>query len=172
MIVVDGCDKSVTIRLVTYLASVKRFLQLQLSAIAVILLLLALAIAWTARRGWREVVELREGLEIAEQFDTAVVRLNGTLRNVETKNEPAAWDRLFNESSELDAWIGAQKGRLTSQRERELLERIDITYDGYRADAAEFTRQRPGGELNAQAKERVADLVDQLFEVRRQGAVH
>ena len=144
-------------------------LKLQLSALACALLLLALAIAWTARTGWREVVELREGLEIAEQFDAAVVKLKGVLQSAKVKNDPQEWERLLGESREMDAWIDVQKGRLTSQRERELLDRIDVIYDRFRTDAAEFTQRLQRGELNSHEKERVAALVDQLFEVRRQG---
>lgn len=147
----------------------KRSLKLQLSAFALALLLLAAAIAWTARTGWREVVELREGLEIAEQFDAAVTRLNGVLRSAETKNNPREWERLLVETRALDAWIDGEKERLTSPRERELLTRTDVLYDRFRSDSAEFIHQLQRGEGRGREKERVAGLIDQLFEVRRQG---
>ena len=128
------------------LSAVKRSLKLQLSAFALALLLLAAAIAWTARTGWREVVELREGLEIAEQFDAAVTRLNGVLRSAETKNDPREWERLLVETRALDAWIDGEKERLTSPRERELLTRTDVLYDRFRSDSAEFIHQLQRGE--------------------------
>lgn len=147
----------------------KRPLQLQLIAFAGALLLLAGAIAWTARTGWREIVELREGLEIAEQFDASVVQLNRVLRSAEATNDPREWERLLAASRELDAWIDMENARLTSPRERELLARIDILYDRFRADAAEFTARLHGGELTVHERARVAGLIDQLFDVRREG---
>jgi len=69
-----------------------RFLKLQLFALALALLLLVVAVAWTARTGWREVSELREGLVIAEQFDAAVVKMNGRAALTESQ-VPLRWTR-------------------------------------------------------------------------------
>jgi len=97
-----------------------------------------------------------------------VAQLNGVLRNAERTNDPREWARFLEETGTLDAWIEAEKNRFTSPRERDLIARIDATYERYRTDAAEFTRQLESGALSAAKMERVSALIDQLFEVRRQ----
>lgn len=148
---------------------VNRSQRLRLSALTLTLAALALALAWSAGTGWREVVELREGLEIAEYFDDAVVNLRVLVRRAEKTNNPREWESLLRESRELDTWIDTVMGRLASRSGRELLHRIDTTYDRYYADAAEFTRLIQRGELKGREKESSDALMDQLFEVRQQG---
>ena len=144
----------------------KRSLKPQLSTFELELLLFSAAITRSARTGWREVVELREGLEIAEQFDAAVTRLNGVLRSAETKNDPREWEQVLVEARALDAWIDAEKERLTSPRERELLTRTDVLYDRFRSDTVEFVHQIQRLEDHGRENQRVAGLIQLLFEFR------
>ena len=147
----------------------KPALKLRLTALAVAIFAMLLASVWSVRTGWRQVVELNEGLRIAEHVDASVVDLDAELRRAELAAEPAQWQRFLEKGRALAGWIDAQKPLIETKHERELLDRVASDYALFLASASAFVQQLRDGKLTVSGGRRVIELSDQLAEVRRQG---
>jgi signal transduction histidine kinase len=87
----------------------------------------------------REAAELRdrlsqvdfESFRIADEFRDSLRALNNMLQRYGTDHDPATWNEFVAASHKLDGWIDDQKPKLTTQREKDALQQIDVTYDDY-----------------------------------------
>jgi signal transduction histidine kinase len=144
-------------------------LRLRLTALIIAIGALIHARAWSVRTGWREVAELTEGLRIAEHVDASVVELTAELRRAEMAGDAAEWPRFLEKSRALAEWIAAEKQRLKTEPERELLEHIAADYARYLADAHAFVQRLEPGKMSDAAHRDMVALLNHLSAVRRQG---
>lgn len=79
-----------------------------------------------------------ESFRIAERFKDNLREVNDKMRRYGSFHEPEVWDEFLKASSELKSWIGAQAPRLTSGREKALLEQVDSAYQAYVQRAEEL----------------------------------
>jgi signal transduction histidine kinase len=118
-------------------------IKLRLLLLGITIGVLGVLIGWAAYTSWNEVANLQEhfntrhlrGFEIADHIQSTVLLLNNSIIAYELKKEPSQLKEFFNTSSALNAWIDQQHQHLVSPRERELLDRIDLAYDGFLATA-------------------------------------
>ncbi|HSH93499.1 MAG TPA: ATP-binding protein [Roseimicrobium sp.] len=104
---------------------------------------LVTGIGWTAHTAWRQVEELSdrltavqlESFRIADHFQQTIPRLNHTLLHYMIERDKASWDRFITDGTTLDQWIDDQMPRLTSQHERDILQKLNGVYDAYRSRA-------------------------------------
>jgi signal transduction histidine kinase len=97
------------------------------------------AILWTAHTSWQRIRELRERLTsvqlesfiIAEHFQKSILELNNLLLKYEIRPQPQDWVEFIQKSTELNQWIDQEKPKCRSEREIDLLGKLDQAYDGY-----------------------------------------
>ncbi len=82
-----------------------------------------------------------ESLGIAEHFKDALREVSDKMLNYRTARDPASWQEFLDASHELDLWIDAQKSKLNTQHERDILQQIDVTYDDYLRSAEDLHAQ-------------------------------
>jgi len=114
--------------------------KLRFTALALVVGLLGVLIGLTTLNSQRQAAELRarlshvdlESFGIADHFKDSLRALNSTMFNYGIRHDPTDWESFLKVSQELDIWIDEQKPRLTTQREKDVLEEIDTAYDDYR----------------------------------------
>ncbi len=72
-----------------------------------------------------------ESLTIADQFKDSLRELNSIMQRYGEKPNPATWNEFLDASRKLDAWIDAQKPKLTTDREKETLSKMEAAYLDY-----------------------------------------
>lgn len=100
-------------------------------------------IAWAAQNAWRKSGELRERLtavqlksfQIADHIQETILELNNSVLRFGAYGDTNAWAHFQTASRLLDQWIDEQRAVLSSQRERQLLDVINTSYDHYMAAA-------------------------------------
>src|SRR5437899_4659002 len=115
-------------------------INLRLVALAIVVGLMGALIVLTTLNFQRQAAELRarlshvdlESYRIADYFKDSLRALNSTLFNYGIGRDPADWESFLKVSQELDVWIDEQKPKLTTQREKDVLQQIDTAYDDYR----------------------------------------
>lgn len=126
-----------------------------------------------------------ESFQIADQLRDSLRQLNNTLQRYGIHRDPAVWKEFVDDSHKLDLWIDEQKPKLTSDEEKDALQKIDVAYDEYLRIARELqTRIEPSGQsasladfnpLRA-ASQRLFDLGENLskahYESRKQLLQH
>ena len=128
-----------------------------------------------------------ESLGIAEHFKDALREVSDKMVNYRTARDPASWQEFLDASHDLDLWIDAQKPKLNTQREKDILQQIDTAYDDYLRGAedlhAQIQSSNPQNALPsnlrgplAQARRRLFDLGQDLaqahFDLRNQLLAH
>jgi len=144
--------------------------QLRIAALGLPVLCVAGVIGWLVHVGGQRNAELREGLRILEEVDDAVVDLKSSLHRIDMAADGALWRGFADESRELERWLEAERPRLTTPREHELLDNVALAYAGFLANVDELVDQVERGELRRLSREQMAQLWDQLTDVRRRGA--
>jgi signal transduction histidine kinase len=138
-------------------------LQFRVGAFALGIILVAVLVGLAAHTTWGVVNQLRvkfstdpiESYQIADHFHATLEDLDYTLLRFIVQDDPADWDAFQKRSKELDTWIDDQRPRLTTQRERETLDRINKIYDLYLASAkivGDLNRANPKA-IDASVKE-------------------
>ncbi len=102
-------------------------------------------IAWTGHSSWRRSGELSDKLTavqwqsftIAEHLQQAIWQLNNLVLRYGVYHDTKDWTQFTTASKDLDAWIDAQRPILSTDAEKQLLDRINDTYDSYLAAARE-----------------------------------
>jgi signal transduction histidine kinase len=118
-----------------------RALKIRLLAFALVIITLAAAIGFAAFSSWREAGQLQGRLstghlrsfEIADHLQATILKLQTSLVRYQLRRDPTDRAEFERDSASLDAYINAQKGVLPSERELDLLNRIDKAYDSFLA---------------------------------------
>ena len=100
-------------------------------------------IAWAAQNAWHKSGELRERLttvqlksfQIADHIQETILELNNSVLRFGAYGDTNAWAHFQTASRLLDEWIDEQRAVLSSQKERQLLDVINTSYDHYMAAA-------------------------------------
>lgn len=79
-----------------------------------------------------------ESFRIAERFKDDLREVNDKMRRYASFNEPAVWQEYLQANAELQHWISAQSPRLTSAREKALLQNVQAAYLSYAQRAEEL----------------------------------
>jgi len=88
-----------------------------------------------------------ESFQIADKFRDSLRQLNNTLQRYGIDRDPAVWKEFLDDSHKLDLWINEQKPKLTSDEEKDALQKIDLAYDDYLRIARELqARIQPAGQ--------------------------
>lgn len=72
-----------------------------------------------------------ESFRIADQFRDSLRELNNTMQRYGTDHDPAVWNEFLAQSLKIHGWIDEQRSKLTTQREKNALQQIDVAYDDY-----------------------------------------
>ncbi len=138
-------------------------IQVRIFAFASAILLLALMIGFAAHTSWAVVGQLRnkfsdvpiESFQIADHFHATLATLDYTLFRYIGQDDPKDWEAFLASSKELDTWIDNQRPKLTTDRERKILDQINEVYDLYLKAAklvGGMNRANPKG-IDASVKE-------------------
>ena len=103
-------------------------------------------IFWTAQSATRRSNELREKLtsvhlksfQIADHFQQTILELNNAVLRYGVYHDPNDWAYFEKTSKGLDAWIDDQVPLLSTEKEKQILELINSTYDQYTAAARQI----------------------------------
>jgi signal transduction histidine kinase len=114
-------------------------IKFRLVALALFVALMGALIVLATLNSQRQAAELRdrlsqvdfESFRIADEFRDSLRELNNTLQRYGTDHDPAVWNEFVAASHKVDGWINEQKPKLTTQREKDALQQIDVAYDDY-----------------------------------------
>jgi len=114
-------------------------IKFRLVALGLFVALMGVLILLATLNSQRQAAELRdrlsqvdfESFRIADEFRDSLRELNNTMQRYGTDHDPATWNEFVEASHKLDSWIDEQKTKLTTQREKDALQQIDVAYDDY-----------------------------------------
>lgn len=126
------------------------------------LVLLAIAIAgigvlivWGVNNSWGRIRELEqrltraslESFRLAGEFQYHLLTLNNLMLHYAARHDAAAWKDFEQASVRLDRWIDEQSPKLHTNREREVFQELNHTYDDYLLAARQLraSTQLPAG---------------------------
>lgn len=109
------------------------------------IVLLAAGTVWAVQRSWERLLTLErkltysqiESFGIADEFQERLLKLNNFMLQYVARREPATWTEFEKASAELDRWIDRcdprinKLSRVTTQRERLLLQKLNDAFNGY-----------------------------------------
>ncbi len=105
-----------------------------------------------------------QSVGISEQFKDALRDVNDKMLRYRTTPDAANWKEFLDASHQLALWIDAQKPKLNTQREKDILQQIDAAYDDYLRIAQDLhTQAQASGAQNALP----SSLTDSLAPPRR-----
>jgi signal transduction histidine kinase len=144
-------------------------IQLRVTAFIVAIVMVFAAIVWTAHTSWQRFGALRERLNsvqsdsfrIAEHFQNSILGLNKLLLKFEIEQQPETWQEFRRKSDALNQWIDTQKPLCNSSQEKELLEKLDRTYDAYLGAATNL-------ETSASAPRTAANVLAEYLSIKSQ----
>ena len=107
--------------------------KLRLIGLALAMGLMGVVIAYMTVKSQRQATELRlrlgqvdsESFRIADEFRDSLRELNTSLYRYGDQHHPADLDTFLKASHSLDLWIDAQKPRLTTVREKAVMQQIE-----------------------------------------------
>ena len=148
-------------------------IKLRLAALGLATALMGALIVLVTLYSQRQGTELRTRLNdlesqsfgIAEQFKDALRDVNDKMIRYRTVPEAANWKDFLDASHQLDLWIDAQKPKLNTQHEKDILQQIDASYDDYLRIAQDL--HTPAQSSRAQ-NTLPSNLTDSLVQPRRQ----
>lgn len=116
---------------------------LRLIAFSVAIVAAVALIAWASETSWEQFERLDTGFQeeelgsfdIADAFQAKIHSANYTLVRFGTHEANAERQRFEQQSKDLNRWLDERKALLTTSREREVMEQIDLAYDVYLAAA-------------------------------------
>ena len=114
-------------------------IRFRLVALALIVAVMGVLILLATLTSQRQAAKLRdrlsqvefESFRIADQFRESLRELNNTMQSYGTDHDPAVWNEFLEASRKLDGWIEEQKPRLTTQHEKEALQKMNAEYKEY-----------------------------------------
>jgi signal transduction histidine kinase len=121
-------------------------IKFRLAAFVLAMAVMASLIAWLAHTSWRRTGELREKLsavqlqsfQIAGHCQQSILELNNLVLRYGVYHEPNDWVRFEIASTNLDHWLDEQRPILKTEREKQILDRINDRYDDYVLAAQEI----------------------------------
>ena len=142
-------------------------LRFRLVAVALAIGLLGAMIFFVTQYSQRQVAELRtrlneldsERLGIAEQFKDTLREVSDRLSRYRVDRDDASWKDFLEASGRLNLWIEAEKPRLNTEREKEVLRQIDAAYDDYLRNARQLHDEMPPASLTNTAPPSVPDAL-------------
>jgi len=126
-------------------------IRFRLTALAVVVALMGLLILLATLNSQRQAGELRarlsqvdlESFQMADQFRDSLRELNNTMLRYGFDHDAAVWQEFLEASHKLDVWIDEQKPKLTTDREKEALQQIDVAYDDFLTAARNLQAKMP-----------------------------
>jgi len=123
------------------LFSVSRNIKVRVGAFVLAIGITVTLIAWIAHTSWERTGQLRERLsavqlqsfQIADSFQQRILKLNNLLLRYTVSRNPEDWAEFGTGMTNLDQWIDEQQPILQTQKERQILARINDSYDYYMA---------------------------------------
>lgn len=120
-------------------------------ALALVMALMGVLILLATLNSQHQSVELgarlrqvdSESFQIADEFRDSLRQLNNTMQRYGIDRDPAVWKEFVEDSHKLDLWIDEQKPKLTSDEEKDALQKIDVAYDDYLRIARELQAKIP-----------------------------
>ena len=114
--------------------------------LALVVALMGALIVLATLNSQRQAAELRdrlsqvdsESFRIADQFRDSLRELNNTMQRYGTDHDPVVWDEFLEVSRKLNGWIDDKKPKLTTLREKNALEQMDVAYNDYLRVAKEL----------------------------------
>ncbi len=79
---------------------------------------------------------------LADEFQRRLLALNNSMLRFTVRREPAIWSEFEQASKDLDGWIDEQSSQLNTEREREVLRRLNDAYDSYTQAARQVQASR------------------------------
>ncbi len=103
--------------------------------------LMVALIFWIAHTSWERTGQLQEKLsavqlqsfQIADHFQQSILELNNYVLRYSLNHDPRDWERFESGRTNLDSWIDEQRPILQTEKEKEILDRINNVYDFYMA---------------------------------------
>ena len=122
--------------------------KLRLYGFAPAIVLLAALVGWAGHSAWRQLKQLRknfgavqsESFHLAEHVEASILTLSETVLRFDLRKDPADKDHFHKENEELKRWI--RKSSVTTPRELELLEQIEVALEAYSTRTAKLLEER------------------------------
>ena len=122
--------------------------KLRLYGFAPAIVLLAALVGWAGHSAWRQLKQLRknfgavqsESFHLAEHVEANILTLSETVLRFDLRKDPADKDHFHKEAEELKRWI--RKSSVTTPRELELLEQIEVALEAYSTRTTKLLEER------------------------------
>src|SRR5947208_849380 len=122
--------------------------KLRLYGFAPAIVLLAALVGWAGHSAWRQLKQLRknfgavqsESFHLAEHVEASIRTLSETVLRFDLRKDPADKDHFHKENEELKRWI--RKSSVTTPRELELLEQIEVALEAYSTRSTKLLEER------------------------------
>lgn len=123
---------------------------------------MVILIAWTGHSSWRRTGDLGvklnsvqlESFRIADHLQKDILELNNFVLRYGIYHDTNDWTSFGMTSTNLDRWIDEQRPILSTEKEKEILDRINTNYDFYMAAARELdSRVRTNAQSNLHLSE-------------------
>ncbi len=122
--------------------------KLRLYGFAAAIVLLAALVGWAGQSAWRQLKQLRknfdavqsESFHLAEHVEASILTLSETVLRFDLRKDPADKDHFHKENEELKRWI--RKSSVTTPRELELLEQIEVALEAYSTRTTKLLEER------------------------------
>jgi len=120
----------------------------RLYGFALAVVLLATLLGWAGQSAWQQLKQLRknfgavqsESFHLADQVEASILNLNETALRFDLRKNPADRAHFQKEGEELKRWI--RKSAVTTPRELELLNQIEVALEAYLTRTARLLEER------------------------------
>jgi signal transduction histidine kinase len=137
--------------------STSKGMKLRLAGFVLAIAAMVTLIAWIAHTSWSRSGELSERLtavqlqsfQIADHFQKSILELNNLVLRFGVYGNRADWDHFESASKALDKWIDDERPLLGTEKEKQVLDKINAAYDDYMAAARQIGQR--GGSNSAPA---------------------
>lgn len=118
-------------------------LKLRFGGFILAIVVMVTVIVWIAQSSWRRIGELRDRLDvvqsqsfrIADYFLQNILSLDNAVIRFEVTLQDQQWTKFEADSKVVDHWIDEEIAGASTQKEKEILARINAEYDDYLAAA-------------------------------------
>lgn len=114
-------------------------IRLRLGLLSLAVAVMGVLIAWVTLNSQRHGAELRsqltqvdaESYNIAEHFKDSMREVTDRLTHYLVTRSPSAWDEFVKTRRQLEYWIHSQSAMVQTERERDILSKMQVAYDDY-----------------------------------------
>ena len=122
--------------------------KLRLYGFALAVVLLAALVGWAGRSAWQQLKQLRksfgavqsESFHLADHVEASILNLNETVLRFDLSKDSADKAHFHKVGEELKRWI--RKSSVTTPRELDLLNRIEVALEAYLTSTANLLEER------------------------------